>query len=108
MWGDDNYAGTCDTGEKDDEVAIDAMEEDDFVPDHGHELEADEEGCWENAVKVQLNTSFEGFLEVVIAFSWCGACQCWVGVAEDGVEGQIFKSSQREAHDVADGDKPCD
>ena len=46
------------------------MEEDDFVSNCWHKLEADEECGWEDAEEVQHHADFEGVLEVVVTFSW--------------------------------------
>jgi hypothetical protein len=49
-----------------------------------------------------IRTYFEGDLEVVVAFSWCGTgASCCVWVAENAIERQVLESGEGETEEVA-------
>ena len=82
--GDNDSASTGDCGEENDEVTVDAVEEDDLVTNGRHELETDQEACWKDGVKMEHDADLVRLHHVVKAFSWSSTtCSA---AAEDPVE----------------------
>ena len=69
----DDDAGICDERQRDDHVAVEAMEQDNLVSDNRHKLQDDEDSCWQDREQVQHHADLVGVLQVEVAFSWCGA-----------------------------------
>ena len=90
----------------DDQVAVDAVEEDDFVADDGDELEEGEETGWEDGAEVKEDADAAASILVVEAFAGQSigfVLVCW---AEDAVEVEVHESGEGEAQECAGGYHP--
>ena len=54
-----------------DDVTIDPMEEECFIPDHWDELPDYEKTCWDAAVEMDADADVVVVLSIPVSFTWC-------------------------------------